>query len=465
MKLYAQSATTGPSSSTLRVSDEYIAVAASEEEIASDSLQSVFLKVWLHFTLVLFPLGSLLVIYICDPVQLLLGDKTWFILEDEHMHGTMSALLQISILIVIYIFIMDLAGIYYTISTSIITAHSHSAFYISTITAVFIDVVAFIWVLFVLFYSAVYVLKSYFGQRTSLYLADHIAYTRVKKLLTSIVMAAILSFFNHIHFVILAFIADPFHAGSIAMMFIAFFFIFYFVLRQFYNRVVLHSNKRPGSVAPHKLCSKCMATLNEKSAVAPGNRNKKKGGLTESQIAYLQSSKVDKQCDCFISGPGRHSPFSVRVVMLSLCTVCPFLFVYVAMITMVFFSLPLTKTIEDSPSRIYSIYQGTGFIIVALLSYNILLRPASFSIVKVTERLAKRLRLPDNTNYWNKLTDEEKFAKLVATLMEKHFQTDLYKTFPSEEDIVDKTDMEEQADSVEIKTQDVIALVAKQSSV
>ncbi len=102
---------------------------------------------------------------------------------------------------------------------------------------------------------------------------------------------------------------------------------------------------------------------------------------------------------------------------------------------------------------------------MALLSYNILLRPASFSIVKVTERLAKRLRLPDNTNYWNKLTDEEKFAKLVATLMEKHFQTDLYKTFPSEEDIVDKTDMEEQADSVEIKTQDVIALVAKQSSV
>ena len=408
------------------MSDEYIAVAASEEEIASDSLQSVFLKVWLHFTLVLFPLGSLLVIYICDPVQLLLGDKTWFILEDEHVHGTIAALVQIAILLTFYIFFLDVAGIYFTLNGSL-SAQYHSAFYMSTITGVFIDVVAFLWVLFVISYSFVYVVRSYIRQRTSLYLADRLIYNKAKKFMTSTVLAAFLSFFNHVHFIILAFIADPFHAGSIGIMLIAVFFIMYFVFRQFYNRVVLHANKHPGNVAPHKLCQKCSVEFDKKLKELP-NLLPLQRVVTRAESAYLLSEKAPKQCDCFVSGPGCHTPFSVRVVLLSLGTVAPFLLVYVGMIIVLFFNLPLTKTIEDSPSRLYSIYQGTGLIIVALLSYNILLRPSSFSIVKVTERLAKRLRLPDHTNYWNKLTDEEKTAKVIATLMERHFKTELYKT-------------------------------------
>jgi len=467
LKLYAQSPTTAPASGTLRVSDDYIAVAASEEEVLSDSLQTMFLKVWLHLSLLLFPLGSMLIIYMCDPVQLLLGDKTWFILEDEHMHGTISALIQISILIIFYIFLMDLAGIYFTVTATLISANSHSAFYISTLTGVIIDVVAFVWMLFVLFYSIIYVIKSYVSQGMSLYQADRLAYTRVKKLLTSTVMAAVLSFFNHVHFIILAFIADPFHAGSMAMMFIAYFFIFYLVLRQFYNRIVLHSNKTPGTAAPQKLCNKCSVKLDKK--LTSSTRGHKRI-LTASQSAYLMSSKRDSGCDCFISGPGFHIPFSVRVVVLSLVAVCPLLLLYVAVITTVFFSLPLTKTVEDSPSRLYSIYQGTGLVIVALLTYNILLRPASFSITKVTERLAKRLRLPEHTNYWNKLTDEEKCAKVVATLMEKHLNSELYNTFSSdnEDDSRDGSKSRGQgntAEDVEDKSQDDSNLIIKQSTV
>ena len=400
--------------------------------MSSDSLQSVFVKVWLHLTLFLFPLGSLFVLYICDPVQLMLGDKTWFILEDEHAHGTIAAIIQIAILIIFYIFIMDLAGIYFTITTTALSAETHSAFYLSTMTGVFIDLIAFAWVLFVLFYSIMYVIKSLISKGTSLYLADRLAYNKVKKFLTSTTLAAVLSFFNHIHYIILAFISDPFHAGSTAIMFIAFFFIFYIVFRQFYNRVVLHSNKHPGNVAPHKLCNQCISNLEQKLK-AP-SRKPLRRVLSESQAAYLVSAKVNKKCDCFISGPGCHTPFSVRVVLLSLSTVCPFLLVYVGMITVLFFNLPLTKSIEDSPSRLYSIYQGTGLIIVALLAYNIVLRPNSFSVVKVMERLAKRLKLPDHTNYWNKLTDEEKCAKVISTLMEKNLRTELHKTLSDDSD-------------------------------
>ena len=448
------------------MSDDYIAVAASEEKVLSDSVQSMFVKVWLHLTLVVVPLGSLLIIYICDPVQLLLGDKTWSILEDEHVHGTIAAIIQIAILLIFYIFIMDLAGIYFTITTNTLTAENHSGFYMSTMTGVFIDVIAFAWVLFVLFYSIMYVIKSYINQGMSLYLADRLAYNKVKKFLTSTTLAAVLSFFNHIQYIIIAFMSDPFHAGTTAIIFIAFFFIFYFVFRQFYNRVVLHSNKHPGNVAPHKLCNQCIGKLEQKL----NSRKSRKIILSESESAYLQSEQADKKCDCFISGPGCHTPFSVRVVLLSLSTVCPFLLVYVGMIIVLFFSLPFTKTIEDSPSRLYSIYQGTGLLIVSLLTYNIVLRPANFSLVKVTERLAKRLQLPQHTNYWNKLTDEEKVAKVISTFMEKHLKVKLYETFSSNSDDESSerggsSGRSEGVEELADKSHDIINLIVKESKV
>lgn len=405
MKLYAQSPTTGITSSTLAISDEYVAVAASMTEILEDSFQTDFVKVWLHLTLVIFPIGTFLMVYICDPVQLLLGDKTWTKLEDEHTHGTVAALIQLSIIFVVFVFILDIVGIYYTVTTEFLAYTSNSTFYLSTVTGMIVDVAAFCWVLFVLISSTHRDCKMFWSRGRSCGDSE-----RIKKLLSTITIASLLSLSNHAYFIILAFISDPFHAGSIAILYGISFFLLFFIFRQFYNRMVLHSNKRPKKIPRVQICDKCLAK--EKRLLHPPLK------ADNSDITMNNSADDDNtKCDCFIPGPDCHAPFNTQVLLLSLVLIGPLVLLYEGVIVILLLTLPITKSIEDAPSTLYSIYQGTGILIVSLLTYNIVLRPNPFSISKTVERLAKRLQLPDRTNYWNRLTDEEKCAKVITTLI------------------------------------------------
>ncbi len=421
LKLYAQSATTGPNAPSQRLTDSYTAVSNSLSEVREDTILTDFVKVWLHIVLALFPLGSWLMLYLCDPVQLLLGDKTWSKLDDEHSHGTVAALIQISVLFTFFTFAMDIAAFYYTVTSDLISYDSNAAFYLSTVTGLLIDLGAFVWVVIVLITSCHWDCKNFIRRFKDGDMCR--GYGRIKKLMSTVCVAPVLCLTNHIHYIIIAFIADPFHAGSIVIMYIFSFFLFYFVFRQFYNRVVLHSNKRP-KIVPRtmELCAKC--SKKEKEWFPPALHDSEH--VTSSTRLYEEGhedrAKSDKKCNCFVSGPQCHLAFNTQVLMLSLMTVGPFLMFYEAILIILFFNLPITNSIEDAPSRIYTIYQGTGLIIVALLTYSILLNPNPFSIPKMVERLAKRLHVPENVNYWNRLTTEEKCAKVIATLLENQFR-------------------------------------------
>lgn len=388
------------------MTDDYVAVAASWKQMSEDSLQSDFVKVWLHVTVLVFPVATLLLLYLCDPIQLLLGDKTWSKLEDEHSHGTVAALIQIAIIFTIYVFVLDMVGVYFTVNSNLIT--HNSAFYLSTVTGVLVDLAAFLWVCFVLLTSCHWACRS-FWQRLKKR-ENSKGSKRIKKLISTVTVAPMLCGANHLHYIIIAFISDPFHAGSIAIMYTISFFLFLFLFRQFYNRVVLHSNKRPKKVTSFKLCPKCSVkeTLWHPSP-------------SGSSIASNYSQEVvSEKCNCF--SPYAHAPFNTQVLLFSLFAIGPLVVLYQGIMITLFFSLPITKSIEDAPSRIYTIYQGTGLLIVGLLTYSIILNPSSFSISKTLQRLAKRLHLPETTNHWNSLSDEEKAAKVIATLLENHFQ-------------------------------------------
>jgi hypothetical protein len=353
------------------------------------------------------------VLYLCDPVQLLLGDKTWTKLEDEHSHGTVAALIQIGVVLTVYVFVLDIVGIYFTITNDIIAYNANSAFYLSTVTGLLVDFAAFAWVVFVLSHSCHWDFKTFWRQMRNKDQGDTCATsTRIKKLMSTVTVAPVLCVANHLHYILIAFISDPFHAGSIAIMYIIGFILLIFVFRQFYNRMVLHSNKRPKKVPRVEICAKCLA----KESVWD---QPLKNGTNHSRLTPLDGRDSEK-CDCFIPGPTCHTPFNTAVLVLSLVTVGPLVILYMSIMIILFFSLPITKSIEDAPSTIYTIYQGTGFFVVALLTYNILLNPTPFSINRTLERLAKRLHLPDTTNYWNRLTDEEKCAKIIVTLLEAH---------------------------------------------
>lgn len=445
-------------SPTQRLTDTYTAVSNSLEEVQGDAIVSDFVKVWLHVVLALFPVGTWLVLYLCDPIQLLLGDKTWSKLEDEHSHGSVAALIQISVVVTFFVVAMDVGALYNTITSDLIAYDSNAAFYLTTVTGLVVDLLAFIWVVIILLtISSCHCDRKNLTQ--SLKTGDVHVQGRIKRLISTVCAAAVLCLSNHFHYIVIAFIADPFHAGSIVIIYVLSFFLFYFVFRQFYNRLVLHSNKRP-KIVPRtmELCPKCAAKERE---WFPSALQDNSGSSTRLMEQNLSSHK----CNCFVSGPQCHLPFNTQVLILSLLTIAPFLVVYEAVLIVLFLTLPITSSIEDAPSRIYTIYQGTGLIIVTLLTYNILLNPTPFSLPKMVERVAKRLHIPENVNYWNRLTIEEKSAKVIATLLENQFQQRAKTTTESEVSDGGSDDIDEAKQNTRTKPDEEIRFKAEESTV
>ena len=97
--------------------------------------------------------------------------------------------------------------------------------------------------------------------------------------------------------------------------------------------------------------------------------------------------------------------------------VTPLLVFYEGLLIVLFWSLPIRKTLEDSPTRLYTTYQGTGIFIVALLTYNIILRPSPFSFARAFDKLGKQLQIPQKIGRkWVRMGDEEKAAVVIRTL-------------------------------------------------
>ena len=97
--------------------------------------------------------------------------------------------------------------------------------------------------------------------------------------------------------------------------------------------------------------------------------------------------------------------------------VTPLLVFYEGLLIILFWSLPIRKTLEDSPTRLYTTYQGTGILIVALLTYNIILRPSPFSFAGVFDKLGKQLQIPQKIGRkWVRMGDEAKAAAVIRTL-------------------------------------------------
>ncbi len=388
--------------------------------MSDDHVQTTFVKIWLHLTVIAFPILSWLLLYLCDPVQLLLGEKTWAKLEDEHTHGTIAAMIQISVIFTTFVFVLDIFGVYFTVTSDFVAYDSHAAFYLSSITGMLIDVGAFVWVVIVLSWSCQWDCRKFYRwlkERDNQCSKSK----RIKKLFSTVTVAPILCLTNHLHYIIIAFMSDPFHAGSTAIVYVLSFFLFFFVFRQFYNRVVLHSNRRPKIVTRMELCPKCAAREKKWSILSNKADSHRETFKSKEEFKMAAEAESGEKCNCFIPGPDCHAPFNTEVVVLGIAVIGPLLMIYEAIILILFTNLPITKSLEDAPSRVYTIYQGTGLIIVALLTYNIVLNPTPFSIGKTIERLAKRLHLPENTNFWNRLSIEEKLAKVLVTLLETHF--------------------------------------------
>ena len=359
---------------------------------------SDFVKVWLHITLALFPISTWLVLYLCDPVNLLLGDQTWQKLEDEHTHGTISALIQISVMFTIYVFIIDWIAFAATIRSDLLSYDSHPTFYLTTLTGMVIDIGAFLWVVSILSMSCH---CNCWNNPDSEQLLKKSG--RIKKLLSTIMVAPILCFANHLYYIILAFMSDPFHAGSILIAHGVSIFLHYFVFKQFYNRVVLHVNHRTTPQEKEKLVVDIIGSSNPDVSTHPTASD----GLSTPRAK--RRPKIRRKI--------LRVPFNPQMVVYGLFLIGPILVLYETVIIILFASLPITKLTEDAPSRLYGLYQGTGILIVALLSYNIVLRPSPFSFTKTIEKMAKELHISKHYPKWYQFSNEEKVANVCVYLL------------------------------------------------
>ncbi len=357
MKLYASTASISLEAAPLRISDDYIAIAASFEEINNDVLQSNFLKVWLHIFLILFPICTLFCLWLCDPVQLLLGDKVWTKLEDESNHPRVAALVQLSVLFTTFVFILDIMALVATVLGDFLVYNRHAAFYLSTVTGLIVDTAAFVWVMFVLIKSCHWDCKNFWYRWRKRQPCNKGESEKIKKLMSTIMVAPLLCFANHFHYIILALIADPFHTAGVIITYLITFAINYFLFQQFYNCVVFRSfHRRMG---------------NERKVYAlrtPSRSNIFNRSQSASALPGTRKVKIERV------------PFNTQTVVFGLLILTPFIVLYEGIVIALFSSLPISKTIEDAPSRLYSIYQGTGILIVVLLTYNIVLAPKGFSL-------------------------------------------------------------------------------------
>lgn len=360
---------------TLRVSDGYTAVAASKNEIDTDQFMSLFVRIWLHVVFVLFPLGTAVLMYNCAPIQLLLGDKTLQKIRDVNSHPRIAAMIQISVIFTVYVFVVDCFAFVFTVYSDFYSYSRHTSYYLTTVTGFAIDILALLWIILT------FLVMCCRCNCHARQFCNPISPNRIQTLLLFSVLPPILCGANHIPYILFALISDPYHAGSIAMAHFISFLLFYFSFRQFYSRVALRTHSRPKNY-PH--------------AVNPDIVHFPDGDAVKIKV---------------------RAPFNTNVLFFSLIIVTPLLVIYQATIFLLFLILPITKSVEDSPTRLYTIYQGTGILIVALLTYNIVLSPQSFSLVRMVDKLGKELHIPQKLGRkWLRLGDEEKAAVVLYTM-------------------------------------------------
>ena len=104
-----------------------------------------------------------------------------------------------------------------------------------------VDLAALFWVLFV------FISSCHWNCRAILHgkLCDNVTSTRIHNLFVSVTIAPLLCAANHLPYVILSYISDPYHAGSVSMGYFLSLLLYYFVFARVYSRVVLRTGSRP----------------------------------------------------------------------------------------------------------------------------------------------------------------------------------------------------------------------------
>ena len=225
-------------------------------------------------------------------------------------------------------------------------------------------------------------------------------------ILAATCIAPIICFGSHIGFVVLAWLADPNHAGSVSVIYIFMFFYYYITLKAFYQLLIDGKTGcltccRNAGVAQNCCYSCCCSCLLKFPKINNGD--------FEHQLLYelhglndLESpeKEVENREKVF---PDTHISFWAILLTVIFGMLLASLQVYsIASLVL----LPLIGVIEDTPNYILSLFQVAVFLLTAVITYTVLTaeEPVERELLKSVVR---------NFNYYY-----EKFAGRVEPPVE-----------------------------------------------
>ena len=95
----------------------------------------------------------------------------------------------------------------------------------------------------------------------------------------------------------------------------------------------------------------------------------------------------------------------------------------IVMIACFFIYIPINNSIEDTPTKIYAIYQGIIAVLTALLAYIVVVKPGSFSITRAVKKALNEINETKGNvikENWNKISNDERLAGVLRKAVEDY---------------------------------------------
>ena len=195
-------------------------------------------------------------------------------------------------------------------------------------------------------------------------------------------MVPLLCFASHAHYILIAWITDPFYATSVGIYYGICYIIHLLVFKKTYTAVYHLTDTRCC-----RCCCCCLSIC--------------KNGEKKIPVVYFNWKAM---CTAF------------GVLVIALC--------YQALITVFIVYVPINNAIENTPSRLFIAIQSVGALLLGLLAYKIIAGKESLSIIIGAIRNVIKVQ-PEfcsdiDTKKWNRLGNEEKFAEVLRRVFKTH---------------------------------------------
>ena len=221
--------------------------------------------------------------------------------------------------------------------------------------------------------------------------------------LVEVGMVPLLCFASHAHYILIAWITDPFYATSVGIYYGICYIIHLLLFKRIFKEVYYLTNNRNKDLTNNR--NKDLT--NNHNEDLTNNHNK---DLTNNRYCKVRCVQSHPLLWAFVAAVG------VFFIVLS----------YQILITVFIVFLPINNAIENTPSRIFIAIQSAGALLLGFLAYQIIVGKESLSIIIGAIRKVIKMQptFYTGSTEWKMLENEEKFAKVLQHVFKTNVGSD-----------------------------------------